>query len=98
MSRIFVGQTKLTIQLETGTDITDASSAKIRFRKPNGTLGEFNASISDPEKGTIIYEIQNSEEIDQAGFWNFWAFITYSDAKTIAGTVSNIQIFTEGSL
>ena len=96
MGRIFKGQTALRITLKTFTDLEDAIITVIKFRKPNGIIGEFVTAIGDTAKGVIFHEVIEGE-IDVSGWWAFWAFITFADGRTAAGEVAKVYIWKEGS-
>lgn len=83
---VYKGQTLLTIELDTGYDLTSATDPKIHYRKPDGsTVGNWVATKS----GTKISYALQTGNIDQAGEWSFHAtFIDggkkgYSDKITI---------------
>ena len=96
MGKIFKEQSALRITLKTFTDLEDTISAVIKFRKPNGTMGEFSAAVGDKAKGVIFHECIESD-IDVSGWWAFWAFITFADGRTAAGEVAKVYIWKEGS-
>ena len=95
MGRIFKGQTALRLTLKTFTDLEDVISAVIRYRKPNGTTGEFTAAVGDTAKGVIFHEVIEGE-LDISGWWVFWAFITFADNRTAAGEAAKVYIWKEG--
>jgi len=95
MGKIFKGQTALRINLKTFTDLEDAVSAVIRYRKPNGKTGELAAAVGDTVKGTIFHECIEGE-IDVSGWWVFWAFVTFADGRTAAGEAAKVYIWQEG--
>ena|SRR5215469_14877421 len=95
MGRIFVNQTALRIMLKTFTDLEGIISAVIKYRKPNGKTGEFNAAVSDPANGVIFHEVIEGE-IDVSGWWVFWAFVTFADGRTAAGETAKVYIWKEG--
>lgn len=70
MSKIFEEQTDLTIKLETGKDLT-GYTAKIIYKRPDGTIGEWNANIEASANGIISYSIV--EKLGMAGTWTIWA-------------------------
>jgi hypothetical protein len=96
MSKIFKGQSALRITLKTFTDLEDIISAVIKYRKPDGSTGEFAAGVGDMAKGVIFHECIEGE-IDMAGWWVFWAFITFADGRTAAGEAAKVFIWMEGS-
>ena len=95
MGKIFRRQSALRITLRTFTDLEDAVSARIRYRKPNGSTGEFTAVIGDREQGIIFYEVKD-REIDVSGWWKFWAFVTFFDGRTAAGEAERVYVCEEG--
>jgi len=95
MGRIFVGQSALRITLKTFCDLEGVLSAVIKYKKPNGFLGEFSAFIVDMAKGVISHECIEGE-LDISGWWVLWAFITFSDGRTAAGEAAKVYIWKEG--
>ena len=96
MGRIFKGQSALRITVKTFTDLEGIISACIKYRKPDGSAGEFPAGVGDVSKGVIFHECIEGE-IDMAGWWALWAFITFSDGRTAAGETAKIYIWKPGS-
>jgi hypothetical protein len=96
MHRIFKGQSALRITLKTFTDLEDILSAVIKYKKPDGSTGEFAAGIGDTAKGVIFHECIEGE-IDMSGWWTLWASITFADGRTAAGEMSRLFIWDEGA-
>jgi hypothetical protein len=95
MRRIYKGQSALRITVKTFIDLEGIEGAVIRYRKPDGVTGEFAAGVGDEAKGVIFHECIEGE-IDRAGWWSFWAFITFADGRTAAGETVKIFVWTEG--
>ena len=95
MRRIYKGQSSLRIVVKTFTILEDCISAVIKYRKPNGITGEFAAGVMDGEKGIIAHECIEGE-IDVSGWWVFWAFVTFADGRTAAGTAAKVYVWQEG--
>jgi hypothetical protein len=95
MGRVYKGQSALRITARTFTDLEGCLSALIKYRKPNGAMGEFAAGVSDMGKGIISHECIEGE-IDRAGWWVFWAFITFADGRTAAGEPAKVFVWKEG--
>jgi hypothetical protein len=95
MGRIFKGQSALRITVKTFTDLEDSTSAVIKYRKPDGSAGEFGAGVGDTAKGVIFHECIEGE-IDMAEWWVFWAFITFTDGRTAAGEAAKVFVWHEG--
>jgi hypothetical protein len=95
MGRVYVGQSALRITVKTFTDLEGITSACIKYRKPDGSTGIFNAGLGDAGKGVIFHECLEGE-LDMAGWWVFWAFITFADGRTAAGEAAKVFIWAEG--
>jgi hypothetical protein len=95
MGRIFKGQSALRITLKTFIDLEVIISAVIKYRKPDGSTGEFAAGVGNTAKGVIFHECIEGE-IDTAGWWVFWAFITFADGRTAAGEAAKVYVWKEG--
>jgi len=95
MGKIFSGQSALRIMLKTFCDLEGIISAVIKYRKPNGIIGEFTAAVGDAVKGVIFHECIEGE-IDVSGWWSFWAYITFSDGRTAAGETAKVYVWKEG--
>ena len=95
MGRIFKGQSALRIILKTFTDLEGIISAIIKYRKPDGSVSEFAAGVSDTAKGLIFHECIEGE-LDMPGWWVFWAFITFADGRTAAGEAAKVYVWKEG--
>jgi hypothetical protein len=95
MGRIFKGQSALRIVVKTFTDLEGIISAVIKYRKPDGITGEFAAGVRDAGKGIISHECIEGE-LGMAGWWVFWAFITFADGRTAPGEAAKVFIWHEG--
>jgi hypothetical protein len=95
MARVFKEQSALRITLKTFTDLEDITSASIKYRKPDGSSGNFAAGVADTEKGIIFHECLEGD-LDAAGWWSFWAFITFDDGRTAAGEAAKVYVWKEG--
>jgi hypothetical protein len=95
MSRIYAGQSALRITVKTFTGLEGIISALIKYRKPDGSAGAFAAGIGDTAKGVIFHECIEGE-LDMAGWWSLWAFITFGDGRTAAGETAKVFVWHEG--
>lgn len=93
MSKIYANQTDLTLRLETGKDITGASSTKMCYRDPNGSLGEWVAEI----EGTTIVKYSIIAPLGIVGKWTNWVKVVDSQGKISVGEPSNFNVSKEGS-
>jgi hypothetical protein len=93
--RIYRGQSALRITLKTYTDLEGIQAAAVKYTKPDGTAGSFAAGVQDAGEGIIFHECIEGE-IDRAGWWTFWAFITFGDGRTAAGEAVRVFVWEEG--
>jgi hypothetical protein len=96
VGKIYMGQSALRITVKTFTDLEGIITAVIKYRKPDGSGGEFAAGVGDEAKGVIFHECIE-HEIDMAGWWVFWAFITFTDGRTAAGEAAKVYVWNEGN-
>jgi len=96
MGKIFSGQSALRITIKTFCDLEGVLSAVIKYKKPGGVIGEFAAFVVDMARGVISHECIEGE-LDVAGWWVFWAFITFEDGRTAAGEAAKVFIWHEGA-
>lgn len=96
MSKIFVGQSKLTIQLSLGQSLAGAESAVIKFIKPSQTRGEWLAEIINEATGLIQYEVENENTINEAGDWKMWAVVEFVDNQKAPSTPVTVKVWKEG--
>jgi len=94
MGKIYKGQSALRITLNTFSDLEGIQNAVIKYRKPDGTMGEFTAAVSDMAKGIIFHECIEGE-LNLSGWWSFWAFVTFADGRTAAGESAKVYIWNE---
>lgn len=97
MSKIFVGQSSLRIQLTTSVDITSANSLKIKYKKPDNTEGEWTATEHTASTGIIYYDLTLATDLDVAGTWTFWAYVEFSDGRVAPGESFKQVISEEGT-
>ena len=95
MGKIFLGQSALRITLKTFCDLEGILSAVIKYRMPNGIIGELAAAVGDVAKGVIFHECIEGE-LDVTGWWVFWAYVTFSDGRTAAGEAAKVYVWREG--
>ena len=55
MSKVYVGQTKLTINFSLTADITGYSSVTASVRKPGGSIGSWTITVDDASTGACSY-------------------------------------------
>lgn len=101
---LFVRQTKLRVVVETGRSLANVAYVRIKFKKPSGAFGYWDASIKDATKGTVFYDVvppimaePDKFDLDEAGTWTFWAWAKCKDNREIPGDPVAVVVYTEGS-
>jgi len=97
MASIYKNQTKLRIQRTVSQDITGATLLLIKYKKPDGTEGQWTATSSDDSNGVIYYDVTLGNEIDQSGRWIIWAYVTFSDGRSAPGEITYLGVKVEGT-
>lgn len=62
---VYLNQSLLTLELETGVDLSTASSVRINYRKPSGTTGYWSATGTGTK---ATYNVQVGD-LNEAGTW-----------------------------
>ena len=75
----FVGDT-INLRLRTFTDVSVYGINRIKYVKPNGDTGYWNAN-ADPNDVTVMQYTTNSTDLDVRGTWLAQAYIEESGAK-----------------
>src|SRR5208337_944261 len=98
MARVYIGQTALQIRLNLNQNITDAyKRILIKYKKPNGVKGFWEADVLDPNIGLIAFTMDpNDEGFTDVGYWMVWAHIYFKDGSEIAGERVQIGVYQQG--
>jgi hypothetical protein len=83
MTTVYVGQNSLRIDLDTGVDISTALSVLIKYIKPDGITGQWTATASTTKARV---DLVTTSQLDVAGVWTVWAFVTFSDGRVAPGS------------
>jgi hypothetical protein len=82
--------------IKTDLDFNDVSiaSVKINYIKPDGSKGEWTASIltGSESEGKIYVAFSNTVKLDQFGIWFFAPVITFSDGRIAYGVKVNYTV------
>jgi len=97
MSKIYLGQTDLTIKLETGKNLASITSASIIAKDPNGNSKTFSATVVDEVKGVIQYAVGSANDINVSGDWIFWAKIKNAQGLVSIGEPTTFRVHKEGN-
>ena len=95
MGKIYVDQTALKIDLNTGIDLTTGvQTLYIKYKKPGSdTVLEW---VGTEENGTHIIKILNGGEIDEPENWTFWSYVIFTDGSEAPGEPETVTVHIEG--
>ena len=92
MSKIYVGQSNLTISLITGATLENVQAAKIKYKRPDGTQGEWTGTTS----GQLVEYSTSNGDLPTAGTWTLWVYIVFNDNRISVGEPSTLVVYAEG--
>jgi uncharacterized SAM-dependent methyltransferase len=95
MGKVYIGQTRLKIVVDTKNDISNAS-VKLKYKTPNNLTGDFNMNVTDAINGIAEYEAVLSTDFNVPGDWIFWAYVTYDDGDVAPGEPFHLKFYKEG--
>lgn len=90
LSKIFVGDIGTKLKFDIGVDISNVISAKIYYRKPDGTTGSWTVSLEAP---TYVYYITQNGDIDTAGTWKFQVYVELASGWKGRGETVTIEVY-----
>lgn len=96
MGKIYRNQTALRFELHTEADLNNALNQKIKFVKPSGETGHWDADVLNATSGYIYYDLTATSDLDEAKTWKFWAWVQFSDGRSAPGESAEVRVFTEG--
>ena len=97
MGRVFKTQDYLRVQGEYQEDVaeTEIASATIKYKDPNGTEGEWDAT-HDSVNRLVYYDLPLGTNLGTAGIWSFWNYYIMVDGRVIPGETWRQRIYSEG--
>lgn len=95
--RIFLNQTALTLKLDTKIDLTTATDVWMKYKKPDGTLGIWDATIDNPATAGIISHVTEAGDLNALCEWTRWAYVEINSTRYAAGDAVTFTVYEEGS-
>ncbi|TVM01916.1 MAG: hypothetical protein CV087_10225 [Candidatus Brocadia sp. WS118] len=89
---LIVGDTFL-MKLDPETSLSGATSPKVNYKKPDGTIGSWTGTISNDQ---IQYQLENGD-IDIPGDWTFWPTWVDSNSRNKKGRAMKVAFRMEGT-
>jgi len=93
MGKIYVGQSALTFKLDTGVNLSTATSPRIYYLKPSGATGYWAGTVTETTK--MQYEVADTLQLDEAGLWTLWTYALFG-SKVIYGEIVRQLVFSPG--
>jgi hypothetical protein len=78
MARIHVGDKFVKIRLNAGMDISAATTIEIHYKKPDGTTGEWTATL---EGTNYAYYYTLADTLDMNGTWTIQLYVEVGSVK-----------------
>ncbi len=102
-NHVYVGQSSVKLTLVTSVDFNTytVTSQKIKYKKPDGTTGEWTANQSpgDEANGHIYVDFNEASiNFDQKGKWLLWAYLVFADSRDASGNVYPYWVKDEGEV
>lgn len=72
-NKVYVGDEGTEIILDSGEDLTAATSIQIAIRRPSGTVASWVAALYDTTKGRYIVQ---AGDLDEEGIWKLQLVVT----------------------
>ena len=86
----FVGDT-VTIRLNTGIDLTGHDEVLIKYEKPDGSTGSWDASMAI---GAYSIEFDtDTNTLDQRGTWRLQAFVEFPADVRLHGKWAELKVY-----
>jgi hypothetical protein len=96
MDKIYVGQSKLRITINTGADLTGASLLQIQYKKASGDITNLTGVCDDLETGIVYWDSTPDSIFTSAGNYWFWVKVTYPDGKVMFSESIIIKVYNVG--
>lgn len=93
MGRIHKGQTAITLTLDTYVDLSASSSTRIYYKKPSGTTGYWDASVTSTTK--LRFTDFETTTLDEEGVWYVWTYAVLTTGIAI-GEAVRLDIYEAG--
>lgn len=102
MNKIYAGQNSLRIrallELEEDENMVGATPVLIKYKKPDGTISSWTATVEDAYEGIIYYDVVLISELADTGKWTLWGHVTFSDGRVAAGEPYIMEVLPEGTV
>jgi len=88
--KIYVGDIGTGIILESGEDLTDQTTLEIRYIKPSGVSGTWDAMVHSTNTQAIYGTVDG--DLDEDGLWKFQLYVELPSWEG-HGTIATVEVF-----
>lgn len=93
MSLLYSDSSNITINVSTGTDLTNYNTLELLVRNPDGTTSNFDLTPSDEIAGECYY-VTNSDDFATYGVYLVQAHVTFLDSDAeLYGDIAKITVY-----
>lgn len=90
MSRVYKNDANVKIRLDAREDISSANSVIIYYRKPDGTEGNWTATVEDSNYG---YVTTGASDLDVAGKWDLQLYVSNLSGWKGHGEITHLDVW-----
>ena len=90
MPNLFVGSIGEQIILNVGLDISTATNQEIRYKRPNGTVGRWDAELYDGQ--SIVYVTKTEDDLNLPGTWELQSYVELPDWSGY-GDIASVVVY-----
>jgi hypothetical protein len=97
MAKVYKNQSSLRLVLDTGINLTTATTLEIKYIKPDYTTGTLIGTLTGTT--SMYYDYTNTlgvSELNVSGLWRFWTRVVFSDNRIGIGEPVELMVYTEG--
>lgn len=91
--KLYNGQTNFKLTLLTGSELTEVESAVIKYKKPDGTAGEWAAQVVGEGVEKTFTNADNDLDI---GKWQVWPYVVFNSGLISIGEAKQLIIYEQG--
>lgn len=96
--RIYQYQTALSLRFNTMTSLSNVSTVTIKYIKPSASTASTFTGSTHSTTGWVKYDISSTGDLDEAGAWIFWPYITFTDTTVMPCNPIEVTVYAEGTL
>lgn len=79
MTHVYKGSVGVTFEVDTQTDLTDATKVSIIVQKPSKSTSEWEAVVGDDPSDGILTYVSKEGDLDENGFYYIQSYVEFDD-------------------